>query len=575
MRKSWFVGAILTTFVAGVANAEYTIGRFTAPRGATGATGGTGSTGPEGPAGPQGCSVSASKSNIYQNPSDPTSRVVGTHVVLTDSCNSENNQEFDVNHGNDGTSFNFKGKKDTCAELEAITGAQQNDAWLVAEDGLLYIYNGTSFPSCPNGGAAFTGPAGEGVCTNVSTPSTAVKNTVRSYSGPSGPHTVTVSGTSYTYYDVAGHITLTHHMCSGSSNDDTSDTQDDRCVPVVAPNGVCTGKTYYECKTQAATTGWTAAQVYYLCVATTYSSVTSAIDNPCMGVASGNLSTTERTQTTAYTVPNGSKTTIGGYSYYTNNPGKIVTTSVKCDPGTGGANNTVIGSVQDDCDEIEKPNTSVCANASKKFYKCRPQGKIGSSTDPYYICTSPLGESVLDAIGTVAADVSTVSGKVTTLETTVGNSTSGLVQQTNNLEASVANKLNKDVSFSKANGYITMSATGISTPVNVVAVADIKGDPGSNGASALELWQEQQTDNATCQKLFGKNCNALGLTEFMQDISDYGVWARAEYQANGANANVSRSAYRATLQPCQGGITLTPNGTDGSGGNKYTMTCTE
>ena len=117
-----------------------------------------------------------------------------------------------------------------------------------------------------------------------------------------------------------------------------------------------------------------------------------------------------------------------------------------------------------------------------------------------------------------------------------------------------------------------MSATGISTPVNVVAIADIKG---ANGASALELWQAQQTNNTTCQKLFGKNCNALGLTEFMQDISDYGVWARAEYQANGASANVSRSAYRATLQPCQGGITLTPNGTDGSGGNKYTMTCTE
>ncbi len=586
MKKSSFIFMFFGVCAAMPALANYRIGEFVALRGANGTNGTNGS---QGPAGPQGCSVSASKSNIYQNPSDPTSRVVGTHVVLTDSCNSANNQEFDVNHGNDGTSFNFMGTVANCDALYALSNPSQNDAYQVNGDGggKVCIYTANGWPDCPSECANFQGVPGEGVCTNVSNASTAVKNTVRSYSGPSGSNTVTVNGTTYTYYDVAGHMNLTHNMCSGNSADTTVDTQDDRCVPVVAPSGVCTGKTYYECKTQAATTGWTAAQVYYLCVETTYSSVTSAIDNPCMGVASGNLSTTERTQTTAYTAPNGSKTTSGSYSYYTGNPGKMVTTSVKCNPGTNGVNNTVIGSVQDYCDEIVKP-TDVCTSSSKKFYKCRPQGKISNSTNPYYLCTDPLGESVLDAISSAvankvdASELSTLSGKVTTLETTVGNSTSGLVQQTNNLETAVANKLNKDVSFSKSNGYITMSATGISTPVNVVAIADIKGDTGATGntgatgASALELWQAQQTDNTTCQKLFSKNCNALGLTEFLQDISDYGVWARTEYQANGASADVSRSAYRATLQPCQGGFSITENtsynGSDGEG-KQYVMTC--
>ncbi len=240
---------------------------------------------------------------------------------------------------------------------------------------------------------------------------------------------------------------------------------------------------------------------------------------------------------------------------------------------------------EDSCIQVVDTRTS---NACTGIYlRCEDQR---DTSTVYYVCKTVSGSNI-NTIGsalntlssTVASKVdqdsfNTVSSKVTALETTVGNSTSGLVQQTNNLETAVANKLNKDVSFSTSGGYIKMSATGISTPVNVVAIADIKGangTNGANGASALELWQAQQTNNTTCQKLFGKNCDALGLTEFMQDISDYGVWARAEYQAKGVSANVSRSVYRATLQPCQGGITLTPNGTDDSGGNKYTMTCTE
>ena len=254
-----------------------------------------------------------------------------------------------------------------------------------------------------------------------------------------------------------------------------------------------------------------------------------------------------------------------------NNRGYMKLTHSMCDDQT----DDVIDKIDDKCLPVMPASSSVCVNGT--YLECTPQD--GGTV--YYICADTAGTTFSSAIATVSANVAnkanqsaltTVSNKVTALETTVGNSTSGLVQQTNNLETAIANKLNKDVSFSTSGGYIKMSATGISTPVNVVAIADIKG---ANGASALELWQAQQTNNTTCQKLFGKNCNALGLTEFMQDISDYGVWARAEYQANGASANVSRSAYRATLQPCQGGITLTPNGTDGSGGNKYTMTCTE
>lgn len=464
MKKKVCILILLGFCVAKPAGADYPIGTFIALKGADGAA----------------CNATITTERCGPNLSTKCqeagqeSAKSGIKMTRTD-CSGGNATSFYTYDGDVGTGIYYQGELANCDALNALknnsnVAKEPGYAWFVKnlgtgyDAGKLYIWTDNTFPDCPSGGVPFQGPQGaqgEGVCTDLENSDTAIKNTLRTYSGPSNS---TVSG-GVTVYATRGKMVLTHKMCNTGLSD-TVDNENDPCVPIVAPSGVTCNGTYFECKPQGTYTGNTSYAKYNLCETTNGTTFSSAI-------------------------------------------------------------------------------ATVSANVANK-----------------------ADQSAL----------TTVSNKVTALETTVGNSTSGLVQQTNNLETAVANKLNKDVSFSTSGGYIKMSATGISTPVNVVAIADIKGangTNGANGASALELWQAQQTNNTTCQKLFSKNCNALGLTEFMQDISDYGVWARAEYQANGADANVSRSAYRATLQPCQGGITLTPNGTDGSGGNKYTMTCTE
>lgn len=418
---------------------------------------------------------------------------IGARVTVS-GCGNDNS--FDTYDGNDGTSFNYKGSVANCSALNNVSNPAQNDAYIVNGNGngKLCIYNGSSWPTCPSGCAEFTGPAGASNCTGFESSPTAVKHTLRTYSGPSD--STTNSGV--TFYATRGKTVLTHKMCNTSLND-TVDNENDPCVPIIAPSGVTCNGTYMECKrgdnsttynvceattgttfssalsnkeddpcagvassSQSATvkkTEWsytaptgssvgklvqknrmcdnslstsslavvedecteearpssgcngstkvykkcrpqgtyasnTSFSDYYVCVDGTYKDV-------CLGTASSSLSTTERTQSTAYTVPSGTKSGSGDYSYYTSSPGKMVTTSVKCNPGTSGGNNTVIGSVQDVCDEIAKPS-NVCTDSSKKFYQCRPQGKINNSTEPYYLCTNPLGVSVLDTINSAA-----------------------------------------------------------------------------------------------------------------------------------------------------------------------------
>ena len=63
--------------------------------------------------------------------------------------------------GAPGTGIEYQDEVQNCDGLTAHVGAPQGHAWLNKQDGLLYISNGTSFPSCPNGGAPFKGDPGE------------------------------------------------------------------------------------------------------------------------------------------------------------------------------------------------------------------------------------------------------------------------------------------------------------------------------------------------------------------------------------------------------------------------------
>lgn len=296
-----------------------------------------------------------------------------------------------IYNGDDGTSFNYMGTVANCAALSSVSNPAQNDAYIVNGDGngKLCIYNGSAWPTCPSGCAEFTGPAGASNCTGLESSETAVKSSTLAYTAP------TKTNQSDAYYTGRGKMVRTNVMCNTSLNNTTEDLEDS-CVQIVKPTAsACTG-VYMECTPKGTYTGNTNYSKYNLCVTTTGTTIESALsnkeDNPCAG-SNSNSTSIERTQTAAYSIPTGGPTTAGGYTYYTTAPGKVATTSVKCNV----SGNTVIGTTQDKCVEITKP-TNVCTSTSKKFYQCKPQGKIGTDTNltPYYLCATELEPSILD-----------------------------------------------------------------------------------------------------------------------------------------------------------------------------------
>ncbi len=361
-------------------------------------------------------------------------------------------------------------------------------------------------------------------CVGNESSTTIVKKTERAYTAP------TKTGTN-SYYNTPGKMVTNKIPCNSSASAIVDSSEDDQCEEIPDTSSICpANKVLKTCKRKGDenSTDKKAETTYNLCTAGT--SIFGAIsdNDPCGGDTTSDAAKKKvKSIQYEYVTPvSGTQSKRVGYS---------VKTTTMCNP----AGNTT-EYIYDTCEPLAASDNCKSGTTYKPYYKCHKQmydATSANASNREYNACDPLSAAVA-------------------------------------LSSAVANKLDSDVTFTTGTydnkDYILMSAGGV-TGKPVVPVESLQG------ASALELWKEQQTDNTTCQKLFSKDCNALGLTEFMQDISDYGTWAREELQDNpDASANdLSRSSYRATLQPCQGGITLTPNGTDGSGGNKYTMTCTE
>ncbi len=312
------------------------------------------------------------------NNSSRSENTVGARTTVS-GCGTDTT--FDTYDGNDGTSFNYKGSVANCSALNSVSNPAQNDAYIVNGDGngKLCIYNGSSWPTCPSGCAEFTGPAGDNNCTGYEDSNTAVKHTLRTYSGPSGS---TENG-GVTIYATRGKMVLTHEMCNTSL---TVDNENDPCVPIVAPSGVTCNGTYFECKPQGTYAGNTNYAKYNVCEATTGTTFSSALSNKedavCVGT-NANSSSVERKKTVSYTAPTGSGTVKTGV-------GKVVNKSVKCDNSE-----TTISSTPDKCEEIAKPN-GVCTASGKVYYKCTQQ----NNGTEYNLCAD--GNSVLSAAQSVA-----------------------------------------------------------------------------------------------------------------------------------------------------------------------------
>ena len=324
----------------------------------------------------------------YDNASR-TEKTIGARVTVS-GCGNDNS--FDTYDGNDGTSFNYKGSVENCNALYNISNPAQNDAYIVNGDGQgkLCIYNGSSWPTtCPDDCAEFTGPAGDNNCTGYEDSNTAVKHTLRTYSGPSG----STESDGVTVYATRGKMVLTHRMCNTTLND-TVDNENDPCVPIIAPSGVTCNGTYFECKPQGTYDGNTNYAKYNLCEATTGTTFSSALngkeDTACVG-SDSNSALVERKKTVEYTAPSGSGSAQNGTYTWKTTVGKLVNKSVKCS-GTA----STIGSTPDSCVEIARPNANVCSGTGKVYYECTRQ----DDNTTYKLCAT--GSSVLSAAQSAA-----------------------------------------------------------------------------------------------------------------------------------------------------------------------------
>ena len=118
--------------------------------------------GENGQDGNDGCGVTTTTANKVVN-----SKVVGKTVTVKNACNDAVIETFDIFNGENGqdgapgTGIEYQGIVQTCTELHTHDGATKGYAWFNKQDNLLYISDGSAFPTCPNGGVPFKGDQGE------------------------------------------------------------------------------------------------------------------------------------------------------------------------------------------------------------------------------------------------------------------------------------------------------------------------------------------------------------------------------------------------------------------------------
>lgn len=135
----------------------------TGPQGLAGPAGARGSTGPAGPTGPQGLIGPAGPAGDQGEPGAPGANGAVGARGATGPIGPQGiqgpvgPQGIQGAKGNDGSGLIIKGAVSTYDQLPGT--AVSGDAYIVTADGLLYVHNGTSFPSNGNG-SQFRGPQG-------------------------------------------------------------------------------------------------------------------------------------------------------------------------------------------------------------------------------------------------------------------------------------------------------------------------------------------------------------------------------------------------------------------------------
>lgn len=353
--------------------------------------------------------------------------------------------------GEPGVGITYKGEVDNCTELGQLTGMIQGDAYYNRDEGLLYIYNGTAFPTCPGGGVPFKGEQGE-----------------QGPVGPQGPQGTAgqdacIPAFTSSHNDATRKTTV-RYTCGNT--DESFEIADgaEPCTPSF---------------TSAYNSTARKTTVQYVCGSTNQSFEIADGNNGagiCDGVA--NAATAVKTYTKTYTAHT---TTAAGY---------VTLEQTMCDNIT---NNTIY---EDTCVPIVPTRTAqnICSNGT--YMECTPQN--GGNT--YNICktvTSENAQSIGAAIGAAQSAADNAQSTATTTANKVDNNTTGLAatyslaSQANtaaaNAQSTADSKISKNATFSTntQTGYIVL--TDGDTTKNVVALADIKGEKGDKGCNSFSV----------------------------------------------------------------------------------------
>ena len=382
------------------------------------------------------CGISAAVAMLIGANAYSTQTVIGTITVP---------------RGPAGTGIQYQGAVDNCTGLAAISTSNlnQGDAYFNRADTLLYIFDGSTFPTCPDGGVPFQGPQGE--------------------TGPQGPQGVAgvdacIPSFSSSHSDATRRTTVTYQC--GTTNETFEIADGDNGTSACQPSF----STAYNSTSRVTT-------ATYTCGDTTQTFDIADGNNGagiCDGVA--NSATAVKTYTKTYTAHT---TTAAGY---------VTLTQTMCNDSTNATN------YEDTCVPIVPSRTAqnICSNGT--YMECVSQ----SDSTTYNICravTTENATTISAAIYTAqsAADnaQSTADNAQLTATTTankVDNATTGLAAT----YTLASNAISKDATFSTSNGYIVL--TDGNTTKNVVALADIKGDKGCDSFTVVQNTAQTTTE---------------------------------------------------------------------------------
>ena len=361
--------------------------------------------------------------------------------------------------GEPGVGITYKGEVENCAGLTGLTGMVQGDAYYNRAEGLLYIYNGSAFPTCPGGGVPFKGEQGE-----------------QGPVGPQGPQgnpgtDACIPAFTSSHNDTTRKTTVRYTCGNTDETFEIADGADgaEPCTPTFTSS--------HDAATRKTT-------VSYACGSTNQSFEIADGSNGagiCDNVA--NPATSVKTYTKTYNAP--TSTT----------PGYVTLEQTMCNDSTNTTN------YQDTCTPIHSTNKDICSGNGGTYMECTRQD-TGAA---YNICKAITTQNA----SAISAAIDAAQTAAETAQNTANNKvdTTTFTSYQTTTDSALANKLSKNVTFATetVNGVESyVLKEGSTTVATLAATSDLKGEsPCPNGMAVVEDTASSTSDktvyNVVCK----------------------------------------------------------------------------